>query len=634
MSEKTAVVITAFNGERWLRETLAAVFAQTDRPAEVVVVDDHSADASLEIVAEFPGVIAMTNTGKGVHSSRQIGFERTAAPYVAFLDQDDLWHPDHLRLLSGLLENHPDAPAAVGTPVHFTSSVELNIPPPIPSDLAYDPWTFFPICLFDSPSGVVFRRSALDEIGGWPQHHKGVSDYFVILALAVRAQLRHCSSTSYGRRVHPGGWSMALRRDNSHLNALIKAAEDAGEQRSVAQPAARQRLETRIEGLRLMRDVLDSVRTNDAAAFRAAALAWTAQLSDESSAFKNAVSGQLLWYLDPILEAGNPAEVYGVWRSLLDEWPEEAAFGRESVQSMAMRYPSGRSFVRPPRGTGKLFVFGGSEARKARLSRAVEILGMGMMGIELDPLRERDEALTPEVVHRLETFAGAYVTGRPDPATLRALDTRFPDSRYVFLSDSSFGDGDWHDTPLGEPGQKRILMKSSGPRSWKDLCALLDCSLPGESYPRRFALRRPGGWKRDVVRSNAGFQLLADVPESRLSGFHAPELYAGRILRWTKPDAGLTIELPHTGFVFTLRLAPIRRLTEGIRDSFQVKVDGITVPAAHVRMRGWTISFPVPGSSFDRTPSRALSFTVRNWDEAADDPRSLGLPLISIRWNT
>ncbi|WP_016952382.1 glycosyltransferase [Anabaena sp. PCC 7108] len=51
-----AVIITLFNGEKWIRQTLESVLSQEDPPSEVVVVDDGSEDNSPEIVRAFSGV--------------------------------------------------------------------------------------------------------------------------------------------------------------------------------------------------------------------------------------------------------------------------------------------------------------------------------------------------------------------------------------------------------------------------------------------------------------------------------------------------------------------------------------------------------------------------------------------------
>ena len=90
-----AVIIPLYNGSKWIRKTLESVFSQTHLPKEVIVIDDGSKDDSLQIVSEFESVTLVNNPFKGANLARNFGFTQTRSPLVAFLDQDDIWHPDH-----------------------------------------------------------------------------------------------------------------------------------------------------------------------------------------------------------------------------------------------------------------------------------------------------------------------------------------------------------------------------------------------------------------------------------------------------------------------------------------------------------------------------------------------------------
>ena len=99
-----AVVIAAFNASATLDAALASVAAQTSGPAEVVVVDDGSADATNEVAKRWRSVLPLrverqsVNRGPGLARSR--GVAVTTAPLVALLDSDDLWLPNHLETLA------------------------------------------------------------------------------------------------------------------------------------------------------------------------------------------------------------------------------------------------------------------------------------------------------------------------------------------------------------------------------------------------------------------------------------------------------------------------------------------------------------------------------------------------------
>jgi glycosyltransferase involved in cell wall biosynthesis len=105
-----SVVIPTFNRSLLLNRAIASVLNQTHPAAEIIVVDDASSDDTSARAAEYAGVIPLVyirlerNGGGGV--ARNAGIRRATGRYVAFLDSDDAWDPDHLRYLSEAAANH------------------------------------------------------------------------------------------------------------------------------------------------------------------------------------------------------------------------------------------------------------------------------------------------------------------------------------------------------------------------------------------------------------------------------------------------------------------------------------------------------------------------------------------------
>jgi glycosyltransferase involved in cell wall biosynthesis len=95
------VVIPAYNAERWIERTLRSALRQTYRALEILVVDDGSTDATGALAGSFAAadarvrVISVSNGG--VASARNLGIEQSTAPFIAFLDADDLWHPTKIE---------------------------------------------------------------------------------------------------------------------------------------------------------------------------------------------------------------------------------------------------------------------------------------------------------------------------------------------------------------------------------------------------------------------------------------------------------------------------------------------------------------------------------------------------------
>ena len=90
-------IIPVFNGERYLEETFDSVFAQTHRPIEVIVADDGSTDHSAEIARTYrQAVVCVQQANAGHAAARNLGISMATGDFIAFVDADDLWHPEKL----------------------------------------------------------------------------------------------------------------------------------------------------------------------------------------------------------------------------------------------------------------------------------------------------------------------------------------------------------------------------------------------------------------------------------------------------------------------------------------------------------------------------------------------------------
>jgi len=100
-----SVVIPAYNAAPHLAATLESVYRQTVRPAEVIVVDDGSADATAEIARSFGArVISLAN--KGPSAARNAGVQEASGEFVAYLDADDIWVAEKLATQLAALAAH------------------------------------------------------------------------------------------------------------------------------------------------------------------------------------------------------------------------------------------------------------------------------------------------------------------------------------------------------------------------------------------------------------------------------------------------------------------------------------------------------------------------------------------------
>lgn len=94
------VLVPVYNRAGMLDECLAGVRSQaTDLVVQVLVVDDGSTDASAEVAARSGADVIRLPANSGLATARNTGLEAAQGPWVAFLDSDDWWSPDHLATL-------------------------------------------------------------------------------------------------------------------------------------------------------------------------------------------------------------------------------------------------------------------------------------------------------------------------------------------------------------------------------------------------------------------------------------------------------------------------------------------------------------------------------------------------------
>jgi glycosyltransferase involved in cell wall biosynthesis len=98
MEPLVSVIVPTFNGEKYIRETLHSILAQTYRPLEIIVVDDGSSDRTAEAVTAFAPRLKLLRQAQGGHpAARNRGVRESTGEFLSFLDHDDLWEPSKIE---------------------------------------------------------------------------------------------------------------------------------------------------------------------------------------------------------------------------------------------------------------------------------------------------------------------------------------------------------------------------------------------------------------------------------------------------------------------------------------------------------------------------------------------------------
>ena len=112
---KTSVVISAYNGKRYIIEQLESIRQQSQPVDEVLIADDCSTDGTPELVQAYIDQhhlaewhVEVNTVNKGWRRNFMEAMWASTGDVVFSCDQDDLWHPDKVKLMTATLTAHPE----------------------------------------------------------------------------------------------------------------------------------------------------------------------------------------------------------------------------------------------------------------------------------------------------------------------------------------------------------------------------------------------------------------------------------------------------------------------------------------------------------------------------------------------
>jgi glycosyltransferase involved in cell wall biosynthesis len=199
-----SVVIPSYNARPWLAEAIRSAQGQTLAPVEIIVVDDGSADGSVEAAREAGATQVLSDgTNHGPGGTRNRGIQAASGDLVAFLDADDRWLPEHLDRSAGCLEQHPDADISFSG-YRLFGNTHLELPSQVEPGRALD----LSVELLDVnhvlQSAAVARRSALLAVGGYDESRRYSEDFELWLRLSLTSKFVATGAITVEYRTHPG----------------------------------------------------------------------------------------------------------------------------------------------------------------------------------------------------------------------------------------------------------------------------------------------------------------------------------------------------------------------------------------------------------------------------------------------
>jgi glycosyltransferase involved in cell wall biosynthesis len=231
------VIIPCYRCADTVGRAVASVVSQTQRPRELVLVDDASSDggatlAALEALARehgeaVPVTVVRREVNGGPSAARNSAWAIASQPYLAFLDADDAWHPRKIELQYAFMQARPQATLSA----HATLLRRPGQPwPPLPADARPRRVGALRLLLRNClPTRTVMLRR--DAGGRFEEDKRHSEDYLLWLRLVLRGacawRLELPLACSFKGDAGAGGLSGSLwRMQSGELDTYARLQRD------------------------------------------------------------------------------------------------------------------------------------------------------------------------------------------------------------------------------------------------------------------------------------------------------------------------------------------------------------------------------------------------------------------------
>ena len=212
---KVSVIVPTCDRPVYLREALSSIRALegADFAFEILVCDNGTVPETRSVADEF-GAVYLHSAAHGAAATRNVGLRAATGEFLAFLDDDDVWLPGHLRPHIALLDRSPSLEGVIGQAVS-TDAQLVPLGAPWPANSPGPPKEMLKAMLsgfFPQIGTTVARASVLERIGELDEDLIGGEDLDWLLRMARPGRLGFVATPCILFRCRPGGSYDKLQR--------------------------------------------------------------------------------------------------------------------------------------------------------------------------------------------------------------------------------------------------------------------------------------------------------------------------------------------------------------------------------------------------------------------------------------
>lgn len=229
-AELVTVIIPTFNRPDKLKEAIASVLSQTYENFEIIIVNDAGEDVARVINQFNDSRIKLLEhlTNKGLASARNTGIKNAKGKYIAYLDDDDIYYPEHLKILTSFLE-HGDYKIAYTDAYRVTQELRdgnyftIKKDVPFSNDFSKEKLlrlNIAPVQCF------MHEKACVIETGLFDESLKAHEDWEFWIRLSEKFEFYHIKeiTSEFRQRTDKSNMTSSQNQDfyNSYMNIIVK----------------------------------------------------------------------------------------------------------------------------------------------------------------------------------------------------------------------------------------------------------------------------------------------------------------------------------------------------------------------------------------------------------------------------
>ena len=192
---EVSVIITVYNGEKYISQAIESIINQTVSASEIIVIDDGSIDSTREIINHYPQVKYFYQKNMGVSAARNRGIKEARCEFLTILDHDDFFPKNKIELIMPHFIQNPELDVVRGLyECHFeTPEMEKMF-----TRLTNISKNHHSVLL----GTAVFKRSIFDKVGLFDTNLKSAEDVDIWIRLNAHAKVKNINELCLYYRQH------------------------------------------------------------------------------------------------------------------------------------------------------------------------------------------------------------------------------------------------------------------------------------------------------------------------------------------------------------------------------------------------------------------------------------------------